>query len=355
MMRRLVCAAGMIVVTAARPAFGQEGMPTGTRHVGVDTVIGYQDYVGDYEDWPAQFVADTFMTAEVRPRWQVSFRPKVWRVRGDWETLVDQLSVETEFHRGSNWRVEAGRFPSPIGLGMTENRADLNAGMIWWHRAYYMPLPSLGADVPRVSLMSAVYPVGGQVSTSASHWDARAAIVDRAPVQFWHAPAGATRGANGIVGGGVTPWQGFRIGLASAWGRYADPTTSRAGLAYAGANLEGEYAFGYTKISGEWIRDRFETATGHEISRGWTIQAQQTLTPRLFVHTRLSAIASPEASKTMPGESALRRYRAIDTTVGYRVSPTLTIRLGHTATHAFTGDDVDQQIGVSLMWANRWW
>ena len=68
---------------------------------------------------------------------------------------------------------------------MTENRASLNAGILWWHRPYYMPLPSLGADLPRVSLISTVYPWGAQMAASDDHWDVRAAVVDRPPVEFW--------------------------------------------------------------------------------------------------------------------------------------------------------------------------
>jgi hypothetical protein len=339
---------------AASPALAQEtGAPTDTRRVAVDTVVGTQDYVDDGGTWPAQYVVDAFMTAQVHSHWQVSFRPKVWRTRGDWDLLVDQLSIETDFHRGSNWRIEAGRFPMPIGLGMTENRADLNAGMIWWHRAYYMPLPTLGADVPRVSLASAVYPEGVQISTSASHWDARAALVDRAPVQFWRAAPSSTRGPNGVAGGGVTPWQGFRVGAAVAWGQFADATDARGGLDYRMTSVEGEYAFGYTKISGEWTHDRFETIIGDQLSQGWTLQAQQTLTPRLFLHTRVSAIASPEVSKY--ATTTDRQYRSIDTTIGYRLTPQLTLRLGHTAMRGFTSPGYDQQAGFSFMWTRRWW
>ena len=73
-------------------------------------------------------------TAQPRKGWQMSFRPKLWRTSGVWEFLVDQASVRYEFHRGTNWRVEAGLFPSPIGYGIMENRPSINAGALWWHR-----------------------------------------------------------------------------------------------------------------------------------------------------------------------------------------------------------------------------
>jgi hypothetical protein len=243
----------------------------------------------------------------------------------------------------------------PIGLGMTENRADLNAGMIWWHRAYYMPIPFLGADVPRLSLMSAVYPSGVQASTSGTHWDARAAVVDLSPIEFWREPAGVSRSPNTIVGGGVSPWQGFRVGLAGAWGQFAAPTEARDGLRYAMTNVEGEYAFGYTKISGEWTRDRIDTSTGTRVSSGWTLQAQQTLTPRIFAHVRGSSLGSPEVSRSGPLTVTDRTFASVDTTVGYRLTPTMTVRVGHTAMKSWTASTWEQQAGVSLMWTNRWW
>lgn len=344
----LVLASGVTAMAQDVPA--QDG-----RRFAVDTVVGYQNYATEYPDWTAQYVFDAFTTAQIHKHWQVTFRPKTWRMRSDWHLLIDQASIQAEFHKGSNWRMEAGRFPVPIGLGMTENRADLNAGMIWWHRAYYMPIPFLGADVPRLSLMSAVYPSGVQVSTSAGHWDARGAVVDLSPIEFWREPAGVSRSPNVILGGGVSPWQGFRIGVAGARGEFAKPTDTRGSLGYSMTNVEGEYAFGYSKVSGEWTRDRIETSTGDRISSGWTVQWQQTLSPRVFVHSRASLLSSPEVSRGGPFTVTDRRYRSIDTTIGYRVTPTLTLRVGHSAMKNWTVDTYDQQAGVSLMWTNRWW
>ncbi|MEO8482507.1 MAG: hypothetical protein ABI634_09880 [Acidobacteriota bacterium] len=354
-MPRVMASVVMFVLAFRAAAYAQESQAPQSRRFAVDTVVGYQNYATDYPDWTAQYVFDAFTTAEIHKHWQATFRPKVWRMRNEWHLLIDQASVQTEFHKGSNWRIEAGRFPVPIGLGMTENRADLNGGMIWWHRAYYMPIPFLGADVPRLSLMSAVYPSGVQVSTSAGHWDARGAVVDLSPIEFWREPAGVSRSPNGILGGGVSPWQGFRVGIAGAWGEFAAPTETRGGLGYSMANVEGEYAFKYSKVSGEWTRDRIETSTGDRRSSGWTVQWQQTVTPRLFVHSRASLLHSPEVSRNGPFTVTERTYRSIDTTIGYRLSPTLTVRLGHSSMKSWTTGTSDQQAGVSLMWTNRWW
>lgn len=354
-MPRITTTAFVILLACGSAVEAQNVPAQDGRRFAVDTVVGYQDYMTDYPDWSAQYVFDAFATAQVHKHWQATFRPKVWRTRSDWHLLIDQASVETEFHKGSNWRIEAGRFPVPIGLGMTENRADLNAGMIWWHRAYYMPLPYFGADVPRLSLTSAVYPSGVQVNTSGDHWDARGAVVDLSPIEFWSEPPGVSRSPNAILGAGVSPWQGFRVGIGGAWGEFAKPTDTRDGLRYGLTNVEGEYSFNYSKFSGEWTRDRIETSTGDRVVVGWTVQWQQTLSPRLFVHSRVSDLHSPEVSRSGPFTVAHRVFQSIDTTVGYRVSPTLTVRLGHSSMKGWTSDTFDQQVGLSLMWTNRWW
>jgi len=351
---RLLVFGTAVLVVAATSAAAQDARPASTRRVAVDTVFGYLDYPSASANSPAQFIFDTFASTEVHRQWQVSFRSKVWRVGGDWHVFFDQIAVQTEFHKGSDWRIEVGRFPVPIGLGMTENRANLNAGMMWCHRPYYMPLPTIGADVPRVSLSAAVYPTGAQVMTSARHWDARAALVDLAPVQFWYEPVRASNRPNVILAGGVTPWQGFRIGAGAATGRFAAPTASRGGLQYVMANVEADYAFAYTRISGEWTRDRFETAVGDRVSRGVTLQVQQTLTPRLFVHSRMTLIESPQVAGT-PVTATQRTYRSVDTTVGYRVTPEFTFRVGHSAVRSWTSGAFGQEMGLSLIWARRWW
>jgi len=340
----------VVVLTAAAPVSAQEGR-RGTRAVAFDTVIGLQDFFADARQSLTQIVVDGSMTVEVSPGVQASFRPKLWRTRGDWRALVDQASVRYDFRKGSNWRVEAGRFPSPMGLGVMENRPNLNGGVVWYHRPYYMPLPSLGTGAPRVSLVSTVYPEGAQVSTSGERWDTRLALVDRAPVEFWSPDPPTSPRANVIVGGGITPRQGLRLGVASAAGRLATPMRN-ASWTYRLVNVEGEWAFAGTKLSGEWTRDTFDTPGESQSATGWTLQARHTLTPRTFVHSRASVIAAPAA--TGAGFS-LRTYRAVDSTVGYLINPEVTLRVGHSATRSFTSSTLDHQVGASLMWSRRWW
>ncbi len=49
---------------------------------------------------------------------------------------------------------------------------------------------------------------------------------------------------------------------------------------------EGEYAFGYTRMSGEIVRSRFERLDGTAIAYEWFVQGLQTLSPRWSVAAR---------------------------------------------------------------------
>ncbi len=346
-------AVSLIAFVCAAPVAAQERGARGRRAIALDTVVGVQDFWADAGQWRTQVVFDLASTVEVAGGVQASFRPKLWRVRGEWKTLVDQASIRAEFRRGSNWRLEAGRFASPVGLGLTENRPNLNPGVVWYYRPYYAPLPSLGARAPRMSLVSTVYPYGGQVSTSTGHWDARAAVLDRAPVEFWQQTPGTPRRANVMAGGGITPRQGLRVGVATAAGRLPPaPATAGSGWPYRLLNVEGEFAFARTKVSGEWTRDEFKSPTRSHTATGWTLQGRQTITPRIFAHSRLSAVTAPAAAGTA---FVTRTYRSIDTTVGYLVSPDVTVRVGHAALKSYTLTDIDHQFGASLIWTRRWW
>lgn len=346
MRRRASIVAGICTwLLASAPVSAQSG----ARRVAFDTVVGVQDLFAETRDWPTAVVFDPFLSAQVLPGLQAAVRPKVWRLNGEWELVLDQASLQYEWQWGSNWRVEAGRFPSPVGLGMTENRANVNSGVLWWHRPYYMPLPSLGPKAPRVALVSAVYPDGVMVSTSGAAWDARAGLMDTAPVEFWRGETHTDRRANVAVGAGVTPVQGLRLGVAAAQG---DLTDDPAG-GYRMINVEADYAFGYTRISGEWTRDRFRLADGRFDARGWTIQAQHTLSPRWFAHGRATVMTAPEVAAD--ARAVERTFRSLDTTVGYRVDAELTVRAGYSAVRGFGASVVDHQAGVSVMWSRRWW
>lgn len=126
----------------------------------------------------------------------MSVHPVAWRVGGEWESLLDQASVRYE----------------------------------------------------------AVYPWGAQVTASGNRWDARAGVVDRAPVAFWQRSAGDVQSANGIVGVGPTPRQGTRLGVSRAWGRFAGDSASHP-LAHAAVRGFGRASVDHqVGVSMGWTR-----------------------------------------------------------------------------------------------------
>ncbi len=85
------------------------------------------------------------------------------------------------------------------------------------------------------------------------------------------------------AGAGITPIVGLRLGASFAHGSYLTQSEQRAPAPdrqMTMAGIEGEYAFGYTKLSGEWLRDAFDTPGDSAIAYEWFVQGMQTLSAR---------------------------------------------------------------------------
>ena len=95
----------------------------------------------------------------------------------------------------------------------------------------------------------------------------------------------------------MTPTAGLRLGLTFASGDYVTgeeltvPQNDGRGLRMIA--FEGEYSFGYTRVSGEVVRDRLEKAVGADTAYTWFVQGTQTLTPRWFVAARQEGASAP--------------------------------------------------------------
>ena len=109
---------------------------------------------------------------------------------------------------------------------------------------------------------------------------------------------------NGYVDGNGAPARELAA-MSSSGGRHLNMVS-----------LEGEFAFGYTRLSGEVTRDSIQTATGHAVATEWFVQGVQSLTPRWFVAGRQEGANAPPqfAGSTPP------TLRVSEVTVGYRVS-----------------------------------
>jgi hypothetical protein len=212
----------------------------------------------------------------------------------------------------------------------------------------------------RATLLGAVYAYGLQTTASGRHWDARTAVIDTSPLRTRRvfAQTNPPRFTNVVFGGGFTPIVGLRFGASMSrgdWQRAGENALATADRAATIATVETEMSFRYTKLAGEWIRDSVETSTGTHVASGWYVQGQQTLTPRWFVAGRVERIDSPAVLGAPAAPVILdQRLDSVEETVGYRVTPDITLRGSHRARRGFGRPGFDQTIGVSVVWWRRW-
>ena len=124
------------------------------------------------------------------------------------------------------------------------------------------------------------------------------------------------------------------------------------------ATVEAEFAFRYTRVIGEWIRDVIDTTTGDRVASGWYVTGQQTLSPRWFVAGRVERIAAPAVlfgpSNTTTPVVVDQRLQGIEETIGYRLTSDLTLRVSHRARRGFGRPGFDNTFATSLVWWKRW-
>jgi hypothetical protein len=112
--------------------------------------------------------------------------------------------------------------------------------------------------------------------------------------------------------------------------------------------IEGEYAFRFTRVSGEWVRDRFETENADRIAHGFYVQAVQTLTPRLFAAGRVLRASS----MSIAGDRLA--MQTAELTAGYRLTREWTLKTGYQAARKFDADSFRHAVVLSVVWSERW-
>lgn len=356
---RVAVAALCCLAAANAPALGQ----TLGGRTSIEAVAAVASSSADADD---PFVwLDVATTVRVVNGLDVVVRPYARRLPGgDWDALLYQAQIRYQPTPGV--RVDAGIITSPLGLGALELRPDLNP-LVSYPFYYFAPLPAFDQYSNQVQILSGGYPVGAVVSWSGARWDARGAVTDGTPARYRNVlDDGPSPAPQFIAGGGFTPVVGMRIGAGIATGTYrnSEDTDYFGGPYYGGGmstarddanallfNLEAEYAFRYTRISGEWVRDRFETDTDPAIARGFFVQAVQTLTPRTYAAARLTRASAPVRTEG----GFVRRSRAVaEITGGYRLSPALTLKAGYQTSRPYGREDWDHAAVWSLVWAQRW-
>ncbi len=328
--------------------------------IGVDSAVAIDQFAGQGAVDRPNIIIDVSAVVRLGGGWRTYVRPWIRQPRtAQWNKEIYQALLQYERIGPLSARLDLGYLASPIGLGMMDTRPGVNP-TIGGHAAYFSALPTFEAGLPRVEAVGASYPLGGQLTVSASKWDARGAVLSSSPARIFviNRP-GNPKPAPTVVGGiGFTPRTGLRVGASLAHGHYAvqDEVQQSFGRdrSVTMGGIEGEFAAGYTKLAGELIVTAYETAGGTATAYTWFAQGTRTLTPRWFVAGRQEGVSAPPAAS---GRLAGLRSRLLgaEVTAGYRLGTDLTARASVLARKAFTRTDWDQQFGMSLVWARRWW
>jgi hypothetical protein len=322
-----------------------------------ETVVSVQAQSG--WDHPA-LMLDALTTVRVGSGLVAIVRPWAWRrPDGTWTAAWYQMQARYERRVNSaNLRLDGGIMTSPIGLGASLMRADANPLMA--PPFYYVvPLPRFDTRFDKLQMMSGGYPLGVVAAMSGSWWDVRAGATDSTPArpQLELKSDRSPAYAQVVAGGGITPVAGLRVGVGFARGRYRGAQSFAPAIGFAPAasatifNVEGEYTVRYTRLSGEWVRNVFETTLTPATATASYVQIAQTLTPRWFAAARWTSAHAPVG---LPGAWQRRVDTAYETSVGYRLSVGWTLRSGWSAQRTFAASGFDHQIGASLVWARRW-
>jgi uncharacterized protein RhaS with RHS repeats len=150
----------------------------------------------------------------------------------------------------------------------------------------------------------------------------------------------------------VTPIDGLRVGAGFSRGVYREPSVANSSSSSASVfNLEGEYAIGYSRFAVEWVRDSFETSTTPAVARGILFEAVRTLTPRWYVAGRTTRTSAPIQ---IAGVRSRRTAGSAETTIGYRLSPEITLKAGHQTSRTYAISDWNHAAVVSFVFFERW-
>jgi hypothetical protein len=350
---RIVLSTFAISVCAAASTLAQ------TSRVALDVVAAADVDHGSQVRRDSTVWLDAFGAVRIGDNFDVRVRPVVFRrsFDGSWQTQMYELALRYERPGTIGVRVEGGYFPSPIGLAILENRPNRNP-VISQHSTLYLPIPRYEPGTPSTFLYAASYPLGAKVTVSGAKWDARAAVVDSSPVRGRpifgdNLPPHM---ANVVAGVGFTPYIGLRFGVSAASGDYADETEVRnksKGDRHANvAQVEGEWAFRYTRIAGEFLWTRRELANGDSTVNGGWIEITQTVTPRLFLATRYDDQWTEWVS--VPDNAARHEtYRRVESTAGFRVTREITLRASYMTRKGYVVGFWDDQFLASIVYAKK--
>jgi hypothetical protein len=342
----------LVLLLAAAPAAAQQAHPS---RLAVDSVVEADETVDDSGNHVTGVFLDSSIAVDLGHGLQALTRPQVQRLgSGEWNRQIWIADVRYERPGTIAFRIEGGYIPSPVGLANLTLRPQLNP-TIAQPAELFTSIPSLEPRGPRFNLLGGIYPLGTQATASARHWDARVALIDNSPLRLRRvfSPVNPPRFANVVVGGGVTPFVGLRIGASvtrGGWLRAGESPAITVDRSARIVTLESELAFRHTSLAGEWVHDALDTSFGNRTAAGWYVQGSQALAPRWFVAGRVEQIRTTLALAA-PQDQFLKSN---EETLGFRVTPDITVRVSHRAREAFGASTFGHTAAVSLVWYKRW-
>lgn len=345
----LACMLGVV----GAPCVAQQAQPS---VLAIDSSALISDTFNEGGTRTTGVIVDAFVSAKLGRGFEVMARPFVQQLAsGEWNRQVWLAALRFE-HRGTvGLRVDAGLIPPPVGLANLTLRPHLNA-TVAQPSSLFLSLPAVEPRSPRLTLLGAVYPYGVSATVSGLHWDARAAVIDASPLRPRRVFAQQNPPAfqNVVAGGGITPLVGFRVGASvtrGGWLRAGEILGIEGTQAATVWTVESEFTYRHTKLSAEWVRDALELGASTRHATGWFAQGQQVLGPRWYLAGRYERVLAQRL--TMPS-TAGGRFTGVEETVGYRISPELTVRAGHRARRAFGRVGFAHDASLALVWWRRW-
>ena len=358
MRSRFILAFGIVAFAAATRVASAQSPPV--ERFGLETTVSIDQFAGDAAIARPNIVIDLIASVRLGREWQIYVRPWFRQPRTpSWDSQLYQAAVRYEHQGRVATRVEAGLIDSAVGLGMADSSPGTNP-TISPHLSYFTPMLPFDTGGPRVSAIASTYPAGTRVTLSTNVWDVRGAVVSSNPTRIDLVGGTANPRPTPVIegGAGITPTIGLRLGLSFAHGAYLTsselrppPHTGDRQMTMAG--VEGEYAVGYTKISGELLRDAFETTGDSAIAYEWFVEGMQTLSPRWFAAARHEGTSAPVRG-TGAFYQSQPTLKIVEATAGYRVTPDVTLRASYFTREFYGRTTWDQQIGVQAVWTHRW-
>ena len=357
---RMRLAPWMVALLMAAPASAQQAKPS-VLSIDSDASVDFTTD-GNGNDVKGVFL-DTLVVGDFGKNIQAIVRPQFQRLAnsGEWNRQIWVAEMRYEWKGPLAFRVEGGYIPSPVGLANLTLRPHVNP-TIAQPAELFTSIPSLEARGPRVNLLSGIYPLGAQATASATHWDARVAVIDTSPLRLRRVFADPNpplfggnppRFTNAVVGGGVTPFVGFRVGASITHGGWLRAGETPAITTDRSANLytfESELSFRHTSLAGEFVNDALDTSLGTRSTSGWYVQGAQALAPRWFVAGRVDRIQT-----TLPTTAGLEQnFTSTEQTLGFRLTPEITLRVSHRMRQPFGRDPWDHFGAASIVWYRRW-